>query len=1272
MIKYPRESFLNEQWISGVEFVNVFCLSILFVLLATSISGAQNAQFSADKTSGCFPLTVNFTDASTGSPTSWTWSFGNGNSSSLKNPSAVYTTPGVYTVQLTLSNGSVQTKTGYIVVHDHPHVDFISDKTSGCAPLTVNLSDKTNPGSGIANDWLWVFGDGGTSTSQNPQHTFVSSGNQIISLRVRNQFGCESTEVKTQALRVDGPIVDFDASSLSVCQAPATIQFTNKSTGTSPLLYLWNFGDGKSSSAQNPSNQYTSSGTYSVSLKTTDASGCSGITTRTIGVGGESGLDFLKSASRACIGQEIFFTLQAVKNFINPMWNFGNQTTSTQLNPSVIYTKPGIYQVTLTALLENNTCNSVVTKAIEVIDDAVPDFNFTVNCDFVAKFNNTSTHSTQWLWDFDKRGSSTTRSPEFFFGREGNYLVKLTAYNELGCSKSIEKAVVVPDRLQAKFYPDAEQDCAVPSLSGCVPFTVPFVNTTKSSLPLTTRWTFGDGATSNSKDQSHTYTNAGVYTISLNVSNALGCTSTTSKTVTVANITPTAKFSINTTKACTREKIEFTDQSLNATFWCWDFGDGTTGSGKMITHSYAQAGTYTVKLTAKNGGCSNTFEMIDAIVIGNPVVDFTVAKNCINPYQVTLRNTSTQFHSLEWNFGDGQTSAVDVSSHVYSSTGNYVINLKATNNDTQCTVNFSTAVTIRDLVADFEIDNSKPCRKAPVKFKDKSTSATSWQWNFDNLVTSTLQNPSTSYEDSGTHIVTLSAFDADGCMEQKSLSIDVLNLQGAFSLQSAVSNCNDLTVKFKDLSSGTPAIEGWHWDFGDGQYSTEQEPSHVYTKVGAYPVELILTNANGSCSFIVYNAVVFTIPQPDFSTSRSGHCLKDQISITNYSQNATTFRWNFGNGETAMDLHPTISYSDIGYYDVTLYAKDNYGCEKSLTKPTFITITQPTSTFEAYQTSSECPPLTTIFKNKSAGNIQFYRWDFGDTQKSILSDPSNTYITPGVFDVTLIVTDKNNCRDTTTLHDLISVGGPSGNLFLNMQQSLCTYDSVLFESDAKNAIAYQWDFGDGHVETLAAEDVKHLYQSGGLYKVALILRDEKGCDVSAQGEVQIRIIEPPLVSFTYPQCLFEKDILTLQTQTNESGLSFLWEIDGESKSRDAAFAMSVNEPGDRTVTLHATNENGCMSDTSQVISVQGYIEKIPNVFTPNNIDDINPYFEILGLEKSDWNLYIYNRWGRLVYKKINYDNTWNGEESPAGVYYYTLQNNLCPEKNYKGVINILR
>jgi len=242
---------------------------------------APTADFAGSPTSGDAPLTVSFTDQSSGNPSSWDWDFGDGGTSTAQNPSHEYTTAGTYTVTLTATNAcgsDIETKTDYITVTEPtpaPVAAFSGTPTSGCAPLTVAFTDEST---GEITSWDWDFGDGGTSTAQNPSHEYISGGTYTVSLTVTGPGGSD-TETKTDYVTVNvAPTAGFSGSPTSG-DYPLTVNFTDQSSGN-PTSWDWDFGDGGTSTAQNPSHEYTTAGTYTVTLTAANACG-SDIETKT-------------------------------------------------------------------------------------------------------------------------------------------------------------------------------------------------------------------------------------------------------------------------------------------------------------------------------------------------------------------------------------------------------------------------------------------------------------------------------------------------------------------------------------------------------------------------------------------------------------------------------------------------------------------------------------------------------------------------------------------------------------------------------------------------------------------------------------------------------------------------------------------------------------------------------------------------------------------------------------------------------------------------------
>jgi PKD repeat protein len=184
-------------------------------LTVNEAGDAPVAGFEADQTTITEGETVNFTDQSTNNPTSWSWDFGDGNTSSEENPSHTYSSAGTYTVELTVENNygsDTEKKTDYISVGSAPTADFSAGQTEVQPGNSVQFTDESTES---PTSWSWDFGDGNTSSEQNPSHTYSSAGTYTVELTVENDYGSD-TETKTDYINVSVPAIDFNGTTLYV------------------------------------------------------------------------------------------------------------------------------------------------------------------------------------------------------------------------------------------------------------------------------------------------------------------------------------------------------------------------------------------------------------------------------------------------------------------------------------------------------------------------------------------------------------------------------------------------------------------------------------------------------------------------------------------------------------------------------------------------------------------------------------------------------------------------------------------------------------------------------------------------------------------------------------------------------------------------------------------------------------------------------------------------------------------------------------------------
>jgi PKD repeat protein len=233
------------------------------------------ADFTGNPTYGQPPLTVNFTDLSTDVVNTWEWDFGDGNTSDQQNPTNVYSEGGQYPVRLKITgpggSDSIVKQNFIEVLFNPPTAEFTGTPTSGFAPLEVQFTDLSIDS---VNSWLWFFGDGEVDFVQNPLHTYDSAGTYTVKLQISGPGGSGDME-KTDYITVNSTMIQADfAGNPTTGQAPLMVDFSDFSIGDIDT-WEWDFGDGGSASVQNPSHEYTSTGSFTVSLTISGPAGSS-------------------------------------------------------------------------------------------------------------------------------------------------------------------------------------------------------------------------------------------------------------------------------------------------------------------------------------------------------------------------------------------------------------------------------------------------------------------------------------------------------------------------------------------------------------------------------------------------------------------------------------------------------------------------------------------------------------------------------------------------------------------------------------------------------------------------------------------------------------------------------------------------------------------------------------------------------------------------------------------------------------------------------------
>ncbi len=650
-------------------------------------------------TTGDAPLTVQFTDKSLGIPTSWEWSFGDGASSTEKNPKHVYEKPGIYTVSLTAKNivsSQTKTKENYITVLDPvqpPVADFSAVPQAGMVPLTVTFTDLTT---NKPDAWAWDFGDGAVSTEKNPVHCYDTPGKYTVKLNASNRAG-NSTKEKVEFIdaqpSVVKPIADFSADPTSGT-APLNVKFTDLSQNA-PVIWMWDFGDGCNSEESNPTHIYENAGTYSVSLTVTNAAGTdTKVKSEFITVG--PGIlppvaDFTGEPRSGVAPLKVVFTDKSLNNPETWMWNFGDGESANERNPTHVYAKPGTYTVTLTVTNLAGTDTKVEQNYVTAKSSTLPPVaDFTANptsgmAPLTVTFIDLSKNGpTQWYWNFGDGSESMEQNPVHEYVTPGSYTVELTVSNEAGADTKVAKEFIF---VSPRGNPPDAQFRASPT-SGTAPLAVSFTDLS-SGTPTSWEWQFGDGQSSTEQHPQTTYVKPGDYTVSLFVKNEFGTSQKVRENyIHVAEKPPALKagFMGQPTSGDAPLTVQFTDLSSgNPTGWIWNFGDGQTSSDMNPVHTYQKAGLYTVFLTVTRGEEKASEIRYEYICVNEPgkppVADFVATPTTGNaPLTVSFTDLSRENPTeWKWDFGDGEFSSQQHPTHVFAKPGTYTVCLEASN-----------------------------------------------------------------------------------------------------------------------------------------------------------------------------------------------------------------------------------------------------------------------------------------------------------------------------------------------------------------------------------------------------------------------------------------------------------------------------------------------------------------------------------------------------------------------------------------------------------------
>ncbi|MEO6523525.1 MAG: PKD domain-containing protein [Mucilaginibacter sp.] len=534
-----------------------------------------------------------------------------------------------------------------------------------------------------------------------------------------------------------------------------------------------------------------------------------------------------------------------------------------------------------------------------------------------------------------------------------------------------------------------------------------------------------------------------------------------------------------------------------------------------------QAGIYGIKIAVlspistqcgANEEIDDSFHVFDSPVTLFAARDSVCSNDTLGFYDVS-HNAGINIQSWKWDFGNGDTSAVQNPVYTFLVPGNYTVKLTISSTS-GCTSSYTKKVHVRSLpLADFKY-SIPPCQNQSALFSDKSVFSENkivqWIWDYGDGSRPEVKTDNLPFihifPKAGNYTVKLQVTDGKGC--SAGLVTKIITVQSSFVASFELPDvCLANTfVQFKDrstISDSSSTLFTYLWNFDDlnstaanSNTSSVKNPLHQFIKPGIYHINLI-TTYNNSCSISVTKDFMVS-GQAAFSSAASA-CPADSISFNDTSDSSNkvinSWNWDFGDGNSSSLQNPKHAFKLPGDYQVTLTLTGHNGCSSTSSLKTIHISRKPTA--RIIYTQPTCEKNNVVFGDASIaveGIINIWKWDFGDGLSSSVQNPTHTYAVPGLYTIKLIVMTNLGCIDSAGV--TFKVGPlPVASFAI---PDVCVNDGqAVFSATPDNrAKSYNWEFGDGSSTTVARASgmtVVNPVSHSGLYYAKLTVVTADGC-----------------------------------------------------------------------------------------------------------------------------------------------------------------------------------
>lgn len=950
------------------------------------------------------------------------------------------------------------------------------------------------------------------------------------------------------------PIPRIKVIPLSDCYSVTLDASGSKDSDNHSLDFEWKFEDGSIKTGSNIVHNFGKAGTFEVELTVNDNSGFvahSNRKTKKIWINEKPKANFIFD-SVVSPNQVVNFDGSSSSDsdgrILSYSWDFGDGSKAEGKLAKHTYSYAGRFNVSLTVKDNGETLcrENTVTKEIWVNAPPTPlmEFNEIAAIDEKIRFDarksiDNDGEISKFVWDFGDGTSQEGISVMKSYSKSGNYNVKLSIYDNANVgnsSRSIRKNIFVNEPPKATIT-------AQTVISANENFMLKATQSADSDGEISEYyWVFGDGKSANGKTVTHSYKTPKTYTVKLKVTDNSNAKNNTDETTLNVRVNSPPKANAGGNQITNESKVFFDgsksyDSDDEIVKYFWQFGDGTSATGKKVEHVYKNAGTYKVKLTVTDASQTTTSKNIDEIEVKintPPLADAGNSQIVSFGEKVDFdasfsQDSDGRITNFEWEVEQGVKLKGEKVSYTYKKPGVYQVKLKITDDKgaedfhyTTVTVNSKPIPVIAEIprVAPNEIVNFDGSLS-----EDKDGKIIAANWDFGDGNKGRRFKTTHKFKESGRYNVTLTVTDnlnVENSSELVSKTVEV-NYRPIANAGKDIFSCTQ-TVDFD--ASASKDSDGdfltYYWEFGDGTSAKGIKVSHTYTKTGTFPVTLTvddgqgLSNSKNKTSIKVkINAAPIAKIEAKKNVCAGESVIFDASKSEDDDKNLLKFTWDFGDGTKAEGINPIHTFKKAGFYTVRLIAQDNSNLNCNSSFDEFLIQVTDAPVAEAGKDVTVCAGEVVNFDgsaSKGGGRqIQSYDWDFGDGTTGGGVTASHAFLNAGTYTVSLFITvpQEGDCENTSVDELKVTVQ-PSPVAFFEIPKEACIGEKINFDGTKVNSKIdeYLWDFGDG--TTSKKSIVKHSFGRAGLFTVKLKVKSNAnaGCN-SSEIERQILVNAEP-------------------------------------------------------------------------------------------------------------------------------------------------------------------